>query len=117
MNAVAAAEASGALDAMLSAEMPPLTLDAVLALEAMAQVEGQLGLNSTMPSAEMQLSLAAGALNIAAPSLTAAGAAAATAVAPAGGLPMAPRNQSVDLSGIGDRSVHTRRRCQRSGLD
>ncbi|MCC9601123.1 hypothetical protein LOC67_11245 [Stieleria sp. JC731] len=89
INAVAQAALSGALDAVLNAEFPPVSIEAVLALEAMAQASSDLGLNLTAPNAEAQLSLAAGSLNIAAPTLSGLGESSAAAVAPTGNLPAA----------------------------
>ncbi|QEG01467.1 hypothetical protein Mal15_55430 [Stieleria maiorica] len=89
VNVTAEMAASGALDAVLSAELPPFSLEAVLAMESMAQVGASLGIEMTSPSAAMDLSLAAGALNIAAPALGDLGGALGAAMEPLGGLPMA----------------------------
>lgn len=88
INAAAEMAASGALEAMLSAELPALSLEGVLALEAMAQVGGSMGIEMTAPTASMDLSLAAGALNITAPALGELGAALGPAMESLGGLPM-----------------------------
>lgn len=88
VSATAEMAASGALEAMLSAELPALSLEGVLALEAMAQVGGTLGIEMTAPSAARDLSLAAGALNVAAPALSELGAALGLAMEPLSGLPM-----------------------------
>lgn len=88
-NATAEMAASGALEAALVAELPAFSLDAVLALEAMANVGASLGIDMTAPSASMELSLAAGALNVAAPALGGLGGALGAAMEPLGGLPLA----------------------------
>ncbi|MCA9135732.1 MAG: hypothetical protein KDB00_03210 [Planctomycetales bacterium] len=101
INATADLAASGALEAMLSAEIPALSLEGVLAMEAMAQVGGAMGIEMTSPSASMDLSLAAGSLNITAPALGELGAALGPAMESMGGLPMSLAISAAIQSSLG----------------
>ena len=94
----AALSMAASLEAMLGLPIPALTPEGVAALEAMASVEGELGIGMTSPSAQADLSLAAGSLNIAAPTLGELGAA------------LGPAMEPMDSPGV------LRRRCPRAAV-
>lgn len=86
MNAAGELAASGQLEAMLNAGLTPPSMEGLLAMEAMAQVAGGIGIGLTGPGAAMQLSLAAGALNLAAPAFGELGTSLGAAMEPVSGL-------------------------------
>ena len=88
LSAAAEMAAGGALEAALSAGLPAPSMEGVLAMEAMAQVGGAMGIEMTAPSANAELSLAAGSLNVAAPALGELNAAMGPAMEPLSGLPL-----------------------------